>query len=176
MISVISAQMAREAAFISRHRSSYVKQLSEQVAKIISDMTAGREKCVLCYESLRDEQEYLKLFSLNLEKEKMAGTTLYGVQKDDIAVTLNGLDSRVYASQGQMRSIALAMKISEGEISREKTGEYPVFLFDDILSELDEKRKDFILAGLDNRQVIITGCEDINKGKIFIIKNGSVCS
>ncbi len=174
MISVISAQMAKEAVFISSHRCSYVKLLAEQVGKVISDMTAGREKCSLCYESLRDEQEYIKLFTLNLEKEKMAGTTLYGVQKDDIAVSLNGLDSRVYASQGQMRSIALAMKIAEGEISMQKTGEYPVMLFDDILSELDEKRKDFILSGLSGRQVIITGCENIEKGKIFRISSGCV--
>jgi DNA replication and repair protein RecF len=168
--------MAKNAAYIASKRADYVKGLSEHVGKIISDMTQGREKCALTYEGGADEAEYLKKLSVNLEKEKAAKTTLYGVHKDDVAVTLNGLDSRVYASQGQQRSIALAMKISEGEISREKTGEYPVFLFDDILSELDEKRKDFILAGLDNRQVIITGCEDINKGKIFIIKNGSVCS
>lgn len=176
MISVISAQMAREAAFISAHRARYVEELSKSVGVIISDMTCGREKCDLSYESEQDESEYLKKLSVNLEKEKAAKTTLYGVHKDDIAVTLNGLDSRVYASQGQQRSIALAMKISEGEISRQKTGEYPVFLFDDILSELDERRKDFILSGLENRQVILTGCEEIKKGKIFKVEGGTVCS
>ena len=174
VISVISMQMAREAAFISEHRYKYVKKLHEKVGAVISDMTAGREKCDLSYEYLRDESEYQKLFSVNQEKEKAAKTTLYGVQKDDIAVSLNGLDSRVYASQGQQRSIALAMKIAEGEISNELTGEYPVFLFDDILSELDERRKDFILSGLDGRQVIITGCDEINKGKIFKVEGGRV--
>ncbi len=174
LVSVISAQMSREAAFISSHRARYVSELSRCVGDIISDMTCGREKCVLSYDSERDEAEYLKKLSVNLEKEKAAKTTLYGVHKDDIEVTLNGLDSRVYASQGQQRSIALAMKISEGEISRQKTGEYPVFLFDDILSELDGRRKDFILSGLENRQVIITGCEEIKKGKIFRVDSGRV--
>lgn len=176
VIGVINEQMAKHAVFISTKRYDYVKKLNLHVKNIISDMTLGAEKCDLSYETPRDEKEYQKMFSVNLEKEKAAKTTLYGVHKDDIAVSLNGLDSRVYASQGQQRSIALAMKIAEGEISKEISGEYPVFLFDDILSELDNKRKDFILSGLENRQVIITGCEDINKGKIFKVSGGKVCS
>ena len=175
LINVLSMQMAKESAFISAHRERYVRGLAEHVKNIIADMTCGAEKCDLSYEKALDEEEYKKLFSVNLEKEKAAKTTLYGVHKDDIEVALNGLDSRVYASQGQQRSIALAMKIAEGELSSELTGEYPVFLFDDILSELDNKRKDFILSGLENRQVIITGCEQINKGKIFKVSGGKVC-
>lgn len=176
IIGVISEQMARQAALISEKRYDYVNKLASHVKDIISDMTLGAEKCDLSYETPRDESEYKKLLSVNLEKEKAAKTTLFGAHKDDIEVKLNGLDSRVYASQGQQRSIALAMKIAEGEISREISGEYPVFLFDDILSELDSKRKDFILSGLNGRQVIITGCEDINKGKIFKVSGGQVCS
>ena len=174
LLSVLSAQMAKEAAFISAHRERYVKALSEEVRVLISDMTSGKESASLVYSKPLDEAEYLRLFTSNVEKEVMAKTTLYGIQKDDIEVTLNGLDSRVYASQGQQRSIALAMKIAEGEISRSVSGEYPVFLFDDILSELDVRRKDFILSGLKDKQVIITCCEDIPKGKIFTVSNGSV--
>ena len=172
VISVISAQMAKEAAFISAHREAYVKRLTEKVFEVISDMTCGRERASISYETRRSEEEYLKLLTSNLSKEIAAKTTLYGIHKDDISVSLNGLDSRVFASQGQQRSIALAMKIAEGEISKEISGEYPVFLFDDILSELDEKRKDFILSGLSGRQVIITGCEEIKKGKIFTVESG----
>ena len=172
VISVISAQMAKEAAFISAHREAYVKRLTEKVFEVISDMTCGRERASISYETRRSEEDYLKLLTSNLSKEIAAKTTLYGIHKDDISVSLNGLDSRVFASQGQQRSIALAMKIAEGEISKEISGEYPVFLFDDILSELDEKRKDFILSGLSGRQVIITGCEEIKKGKIFTVESG----
>ena len=91
-------------------------------------------------------------------------------------VTLNGSDARVYASQGQQRSIALAMKLAEGEISRIVTGEYPVFLLDDILSELDRSRKEYVLSGFDGRQVIITCCEDIPelKARVFRVKNGKI--
>ena len=80
----------------------------------------------------------------------------------------------MFASQGQQRSIALAMKLAEGEISREITGEYPVFLFDDILSELDKKRKEYILSGLSGKQVIITCCEETDVGNIYTVKNGQV--
>ena len=174
LISVISMQMAKEAAFISAHREKYVATLSEKVAEIISDMTCSREKAAISYGAARDEAAYNVLLSKNLVKEIAAKTSLYGIHKDDIEVKLNGLDSRVYASQGQQRSLALAMKIAEGEISKNVSGEYPVFLFDDILSELDVKRKDFILSGLQGKQVILTCCEDIPKGKIFNVLNGSV--
>lgn len=174
LMSVLSIQMAKEAAFISSHRAKYVDVLKDEVAAIISDMTCGNEKATIVYASERSEDDYLKLFSSNVEKEKLAKTTLYGIQKDDVEILLNGLDSRVYASQGQQRSLALAMKIAEGEISKKVSGEFPVFLFDDILSELDEKRKDFILSGLNEKQVIITCCENIPKGKIFTVSNGEV--
>ena len=79
----------------------------------------------------------------------------------------------MFASQGQQRSIALAMKLAEGEISRDETGEYPVFLLDDILSELDENRKSYVIRGLTGRQVLITTCEVIPEGaKVFGVENG----
>jgi len=74
-------------------------------------------------------------------------------------IYLDGHDARLYASQGQDRSIALAMKLSEGDISQNVTGESPVYLFDDVLSELDEGRRDFLLDNFCDRQIIITSCE-----------------
>ena len=87
------------------------------------------------------------------------GTSLYGPQRDDIEIILNGKSARSYASQGQQRSIVLAMKLAEGEVIRELFSEYPVFLFDDVLSELDESRRSYCLCGMGERQVIITSCE-----------------
>lgn len=176
MFRVLSEQLARESALISEYRQKYVLKLSEHVGNIISDMTCGKEKAELIYDGRGGEKEYLDCLTLNNEKEFRAGVTLYGPHKDDITILLNGKDSRSFASQGQQRSIALSMKLSEGEISKEITGEYPVFLFDDILSELDRKRKEYILSGLEGRQVIITCCEDIPKGHIFGVKSGSVVS
>lgn len=172
LLQVISLQMAKEAAFISSHREKYAERLSEYVGRTVSDMTDGKESVSVAYVKKRSEGEYARLLTENVQKEISAKTTLYGVHKDDIEIALNGLDSRIYASQGQQRSIALAMKIAEGEISREISGEYPVFLLDDILSELDGSRRDYILSGLTGRQVFITGCENIAGGKIFRVSDG----
>ena len=85
--------------------------------------------------------------------------TLSGPHRDDIEININEKSARVFASQGQQRSIVLSLKIAEGEIIKELFGEYPVFLFDDVLSELDEKRKKYILSGKGEKQIIITSCE-----------------
>lgn len=174
MLYVYSDQLATEAAFISEYREKYTERLNSHVSDIISDMTAGKESVKINYGKRKSKEEYLKLLTENTEKEIRAGTTLYGTHKDDIYIELNGKDSRSFASQGQQRSIALSMKLAEGEISREITGEYPVFLFDDILSELDRKRKEYILSGLKGKQVIITCCEDVDVGNVFTVKNGEI--
>lgn len=107
----------------------------------------------------RIESVYKRQFRENKEREIAAGTTLYGAQKDDMVVFLNGREARLFASQGQQRSLALAIKIGEGEISKQVTGEYPIFLFDDVLSELDHNRKDYLLKHIEGKQVIMTSCE-----------------
>ena len=94
------------------------------------------------------------------DREIGAGATLWGIHKDDIRVTLNGRPARLYASQGQQRSLALAMKLAEGEVSaKESEGDMPVFLFDDVLSELDGHRRDYLVRQLRGRQVIMTACD-----------------
>ena len=85
----------------------------------------------------------------------------------------------MFASQGQQRSIVLSLKLAEGELSAKLTGEYPVFLLDDILSELDKDRKNYILSRINDRQVIITGCEseifetDMSGNRVFV-ENGKI--
>ena len=172
-MAVLSYQLAHEAGVIAEYREKYFRLLSVKVGELIGDMTCGKEKVVLIYDDGCSEDEYLRRLTSNLEKEIRAGSTLYGPHKDDVLITLNGNDARVYASQGQQRSIALAMKLSEGEISMAETGEYPVFLLDDILSELDESRKEYVLGGLAGRQVLITTCERINAGSnVFRVADG----
>ena len=170
-----SEQMACEAEIISHKRSKYVQRLNTLVCNITSDMTSGREITALTYQTPRTKEEYLSLLSDNLERELHAGVTLFGVHKDDISIILNGKEARSFASQGQQRTIALAMKIAEGEISKEISGSYPVFLFDDILSELDDKRKDYLISGMGERQVIITSCNKIDTPcKLYKVSAGSV--
>jgi len=100
-----------------------------------------------------------RLLLSDIERDIRAGATLHGIHKDDLVLTLNDRESRLYASQGQMRSLALGLKLAEGAISGEITGESPVFLLDDVLSELDSARQRYILRLLTGRQIIVTSCE-----------------
>ena len=182
-----SDELSSLCADIAGMRIDYVKKLNHWVNVLFEEMMEGRETPKITYESNAKENDYesreslknryLRLLKDNLDKEYKNGATLYGIHKDDLKIELNGRDARFYSSQGQSRSLALAMKMAEGEISREYSGEYPVFLFDDVLSELDENRRKFILSKIDKRQVIITSCEQIDFANVedinFIeIENG----
>lgn len=109
-------------------------------------------------------------------------TTQDGIHKDDLKILLNGHEAIHYGSQGQLRTIILSIKIALLELIKKEIGEYPVLLLDDVLSELDEKRKAMLLSLLDERiQTFITttSLEDIDEGilkkaKIFMIENGEL--
>ncbi len=169
-----AAQLSLAAAEIYTERSAYCQKLSDAVCGYFTEMTSGGEIPNLHYashvgvsesgEELFSEKEvctenlYNRLVS-NIEREAAAGSTLWGPHKDDIKITLNERDARLFASQGQQRSIALSMKLAEGEISKQLTGEYPAFLLDDVFSELDSTRRAFIMEKLTGRQIIVTSCE-----------------
>ena len=170
-ISLWSEQLAAEAAVISDMRLAFVKRAQDHVSRFFGEMTGTREIPKMTYhgssgqdmEQYSDRaatyQKYVELLSSSYEREIYAGATLWGIHKDDIDILLNGKSARIYASQGQQRTLALAMKLAEGEICREEFGDYPVFLFDDVLSELDASRRDYLINRMKDKQVIITTCE-----------------
>lgn len=170
-------QLSQSGEILSEKRAAYVEKVEKEVGKLFSEMTNEREKPRLLYRKPMKKEELKALFESGRERELKAGSTLFGIHKDDIEITLNDKPARVFASQGQQRSIAVAMKLAEGAVCRELTGEYPVFLLDDILSELDRHRKEFILSGLHDRQVIITCCDgedvkNVSKGRVIRVENG----
>ncbi len=115
----------------------------------------------------------------DVEREVRHGSTMWGPHKDDIKIKLNGRSAKSFASQGQMRSLALSMKLSEGELSKKIGGEDPVILLDDVLSELDGDRRDFVLGSLGKRQIIVTSCEpslfeENLSAKLFRVEDGQV--
>ena len=170
---VWSMQLAKESAYLSAQRDLYIRALNEIVQDVFADMTGGKEVPAVEYGGRKEEEAFLAQLTSNLEREIRAGTTLYGVHKDDLTLTINGKEARSYGSQGQQRSLALAMKLAEGELSKKETGEYPVFLLDDILSELDATRKAYVLSGIRGKQVIMTACEDLSaslQGNCHIIR------
>ena len=174
---VYAEAMSESAAWISAYRKEYADRLSSAVVGYFSEMTGGREVPALTYTSHAltekmpsplantgdepDKTVLIPRLTENIEREIAAGSTLYGIHKDDIVITLNGREAKLYASQGQQRSIVLSMKLGEAEIAREIGGEFPVILLDDVFSELDEERRKYILSSLggENRQIIITSCE-----------------
>ena len=172
MLEVYSDELASLCADIAGMRIDYIKKLDYWMKIFFEEMMKGKETPKITYETNARENDfdtreslknrYFSLLRDNIEREYKNGATLFGIHKDDLRIELNGKDARFYSSQGQSRSLALAMKMAEGEISREYTGEYPVFLFDDVLSELDENRRSFILSKIEKRQVIMTSCEPLD--------------
>lgn len=163
-----SYYMAEYASYIYLMRKQYIEKLSLYTERIMEEISEGKEKVKLFYksdikENIEDineiKEKYKNIFTKEIEREKIVGSTLYGPHKDDVEIFLNEKEARYFASQGQQRSIVLAMKLSEGEVNREICGEYPVFLFDDVLSELDEKRRKFVFSNIGEKQIIITSCE-----------------
>ena len=169
LLSVYHERMAALAAVITTNRHKYIGALTEAAAGFQSEMSGGRENMVLryscqCGDPERSSEElrksYEELFAEKAAQEIRNGFVMYGPQKDDFAVYLNGKNARTFGSQGQQRSSVLSLKLAEGELSRKLTGEYPVFLLDDILSELDKGRREYILSSIKGKQVILTGCEE----------------
>ena len=176
-----SGLIARYASYVYVQRRDYIKKLEVYAKSFMSEISDGNESLEMSYSTdISDsydrkdvEEEYKRIFTENIMKERYAGVSLYGPHREDIVITLNGMDSRVFASQGQQRSVVLALKMAEGEVSRELFSEYPVFLFDDVLSELDEKRQSFVLSGIKDKQIIITSCENINAaGHVINVEGG----
>lgn len=191
LFETIAEQMAPAAAAITVMRSEYCRLLDGRVRDYFDQMTGGSEKISTAYEScVSDDREllsdteavrqlYVRKFTENIQREIFMKTSLYGPQKDDINIELNGYPSRRYCSQGQQRSLAIALKLAEGDISNERTGEYPVYLLDDISGELDQRRNSFFMSQLGQRQIIVTSCNMKNSKKInnvITIKNGEVVS
>jgi len=184
-----SEQLATEAAVIAEARLRFIRRANGYVAACFADMTGDREQPTMVYDgsSGQDEEEYLdrettkkkymELLMASHDREIAAGATLWGIHKDDLDIRLNGKSARIYASQGQQRSLALAMKLAEGEICREEFGDDPVFLFDDVLSELDASRRDFLIRRIKDKQVILTTCESeslfsLDAARMIRVQNG----
>ncbi len=162
---------------IALRRKEYLQKLQKSASVILSDLSQGKETLTLEYigattkEAYRENEERLRM------AEQYRKTSLYGAHRDDFSILLNGKSAKDFASQGQGRSIALALKLAEGELLYQKEKEYPVFLLDDIFSELDEERKCYIMQGLKDRQVILTTCDESVKNMwenacVYHVENG----
>lgn len=183
-------QMIRFGAVLIRYRAQYVLRLREYAAETHADCSGGKERLRMEYKTVSsianpagDQGEILKGLRRHLEDHAAAEAAsrlcLSGPHKDDLLITVDGREARSFSSQGQTRTAALALKLAEREILRNNTGEYPVLLLDDVLSELDPKRQEFVLNRISGGQVFITCCEDdrlpaMLGGKVLHIRQGTV--
>lgn len=179
--------MARAGALVIHYRAHFVGKLAEKAADIQREFSGGREDLALSYRTVSTVEDPLGPTVLLYEAirvhqksharaELEARSCLSGPHKDDLLAEIGGQPARQFASQGQTRTAALSLKLAERELFQDDTGQWPVLLLDDVLSELDAKRQDFVLRRITGGQVFITGCEvpegDFSQGKILYIKNG----
>lgn len=162
--------MARAGALVIHYRAHFVRKLAEKTAQIQTEFSGGRETLALHYATVSTVRDPLgptvELYedlrrhqNSHAKAERDARSCLSGPHKDDLVARINGQPARQYASQGQTRTAALSLKLAERELFRDDTGQWPILLLDDVLSELDARRQDFVLRRITGGQVILTGCE-----------------
>lgn len=185
-IDIWSEQLASLSAQITEYRINYLKLAKKYIEKCFFEMTGDGERPTLKYVSSSGvdtedfdfnlcRDKYRELYFTRHDREIGAGSTLWGIHKDDIEIELNGKAARFYCSQGQQRSIALSMKLAEGEIIKDCFGgDYPVFLLDDVFSELDSRRREYLTRNILDKQVIVTCCErlDIEDANVYSVEDG----
>lgn len=161
-LSVWDEQLLSSGIALIEIRSAFMKRLSPIISEIHGRLSGGREKIEVDYEPNVKAENFRKKLSLLRESELKQHLSLAGPHRDDISFRIDGRDIRKFGSQGQQRTAALALKLSEIELVREMIDDTPILLLDDVLSELDSARQNYLLKILKDTQNIIscTGLDD----------------
>ena len=181
-------RMVRFGAVIVHYRHQFAQALDRYAAQNHRECSGGREQLQVTYRtvsSVTDPAADLDALTRQLRShmeshqaaERASRMCLSGPHKDDLLIAIDGRDAKSFSSQGQTRTAALSLKLAEREIYQNATGEYPVLLLDDVLSELDPHRQEFVLNRIGGGQVFITCCEDdrlpaMLGGSVFHVKHG----
>ncbi|MDO4565694.1 MAG: DNA replication/repair protein RecF [Oscillospiraceae bacterium] len=166
LLDIYDERLAQSLTFITRARRAFLEKLSPLACERYREISEGLEEPRMAYASsvfkegapLSPEQALSGLKS-GREADKRAGFTLKGPHRDDLELKLNGEEAKAFASQGQQRCLALSLKLAEAELMEAETGERPILLLDDVLSELDEARRERLLGALGEAQAFISCCE-----------------
>lgn len=185
-----SVGMVRAGAVLIHYRARLIEKLAGLAPVIHREFSGAREELELRYQTVSTvtdpmaEKEVLQdqlmdHWQRHRRAELESRQCLSGPHKDDIEILLEGVLARTYASQGQTRTAALSLKLSSRELMWEQTGEWPVLLLDDVLSELDEKRQEFVLNRIKGGQVFLTCCGPeqaglLRAGRVFHVKQGKL--
>lgn len=186
-LEIWNEQLTLFGASVIKSRCELIKRLLPYAQSNFSEMTQQKEEldvkysCTICEDTELSEAEikelFLKKISENAFKEQAAESCLYGPHRDDIEFFINGNNARQFASQGQQRSVVLALLLSKTSLIKNHTGKTPIVLLDDVMSELDSSRQSYLLNKIKDFQVFITCCQDeiFEKSKnkaTFIVENG----
>ncbi len=188
MLALWDNALAVAAARVTAARCRYIQKLEPIAADIYHGLSGGRETLSLGWNSPAYEQgattaqiaaNWAQQFITARRADCAAGFTTVGAHREDMDILLDCKPARIYGSQGQQRSAVLALKMAEATLLQEITDEPPVAFLDDVMSELDVSRQDYILNHIHNWQVFITCCEPssalrMNAGKVFQIKQGVI--
>jgi DNA replication and repair protein RecF len=177
-------------AMLIHYRAQYCEKLREYAQVAHQECSGGREELGMTYETVSNihdpampieelAQALRDHMTAHQSAERASRLCLSGPHKDDLVLSINGRSAKSFSSQGQTRTAALSLKLAEREIHKNAVGEYPVLLLDDVLSELDERRQEYVLNRIAGGQIFITCCENdrlsaMLQGKVFHIRGGKV--
>ena len=180
-LSVWDAQLVSYGTKIIAARKEFITQLNEIIFGMHKKISGGKEELLVSYEPDVEEGQLEVELLRNQEKDLKFGMTSVGPHRDDMCFLIHGIDIRRFGSQGQQRSCALSLKLSEIELVKSSIQDTPVLILDDVLSELDSSRQNFLLNSIHDIQTIITctGLDEFVKNrfevnKVFKVKNGTV--
>lgn len=174
ILNIYNEQLSEFGSRLITKRQQFIKDINNIARSVHHKISSGSEELSLDYEASApaSPEDILKELEKNKERELRQRTSLIGPHRDDIRFSVNGLDIRHFGSQGQQRTAALSLKLSEIRLTEERTGEKPILLLDDVLSELDRKRQNMLLDSIDGVQTFLscTGLDDLVDNRIHIDK------
>lgn len=180
-LDIWNSKLIEYGTYVIKTRNEFVEKLNGYIKDIHKSLTGGREEIKLVYEPNVTIENFGQELVMSEQKDIFLKTTNVGPHRDDLSFISEDKDLRKYGSRGQQRTGALSLKLTEIQIVEEKTGEKPILLLDDVLSELDRKRQNYLLEHIKGIQTIITctGLEEfvkngINIQKTFEIESGKV--
>lgn len=180
-LDIWDSQIVRFGNEIINRRKEFIDKLNYIISPIHSKLSGGKEELTISYEPSVEEDNFEDNLAYYRERDIKMKVTEVGPHRDDVIFMINGIDIRKYGSQGQQRTTALSLKLAEIELVKEITGDTPILLLDDVLSELDGNRQNYLLNSINNVQTIITctGLDDFINNRfsinsIFKVVNGKV--
>lgn len=172
LLDVFDEKLAESGAELSRRRREYLARLEPEAANTYREISRDSERLTLQYDaSCADAADLARVLRGSRRKDTAAGFCTAGPHREDLCIFIDGREAKAFASRGQQRSAVLSLKLAEAAAARQITGEHPVMLLDDVLSELDETRQAYLLSRMAHRQTIVTACG----ANLFERTGGKIC-